>query len=98
MKKKLLIFLEVVLESICYLIITYTLSSMYASFKIHWFAILFKAADIFVLIKYYGSVNKRTGSNVASVIALVCCFLAFVFLSARFGYMHGEFQQFTSLW
>lgn len=98
MKKKLLILLEVILESLCYLVITYTLSSMYTSFKFHWYAILFRAADIFALVKYYSAVNKKTGSNVASVIALVCCFLAFVFLSAKFGYIQGEFRQFTSLW
>ena len=98
MRKKLLILLEVILESLCYLVITYTLSSMYASFKLHWYALLFRAADIFALMKYYSSVNKKTGSNVASVIALVCCFLAFVFLSAKFGYIQGEFRQFTSLW
>jgi len=98
MRSKLLKFLEVILESICYLIITYTLSSMYTSFKLHWYAILFRAADIFALMKYYSSVNKKTGSNVVSVIALVCCFLAFIFLSAKFGYIQGEFRQFTSLW
>lgn len=98
MKRKLLIFLEILLESLCYLVITYTLSSMYTSFKLHWYAILFRAADIFVLMKYYSSVNKKTGSNVVSVIALVCCFLAFIFLSAKFGYIQGEFRQFSSLW
>ena len=98
MKKKLLKLLEVILESVCYLIITYTLSSMYTSFKLHWFAILFRAADIFALMKYYSSVNRKTGSNVAAVVALVCCFLAFVFLAAKIGYIQGEFRQFTSLW
>ena len=98
MKKKLLKLLEVILESVCYLIITYTLSSMYTSFKLHWFAILFRAADIFALMKYYSSVNRKTGSNVAAVVALVCCFLAFAFLAAKIGYIQGEFRQFTSLW
>ena len=98
MKKKLLKLLEVILESVCYLIITYTLSSMYTSFKLHWFAILFRAADIFALMKYYSSVNRKTGSNVAAVVALVCCFLAFAFLASKIGYIQGEFRQFTSLW
>ena len=59
MRSKLLKLLEIILESICYLVITYTLSSMYTSFKLHWFAILFRAADIFVVFKYYGSVKKQ---------------------------------------
>jgi len=98
MRSKLLKLLEVILESICYLIITYTLSSMYTSFKLHWYAILFRGADIFALTKYYGSVRKTTGSNVAAVAALVCCFLAFVLLAAKFGYIQGEFRQLARLW
>lgn len=98
MKTKLLKLLEVILESLCYLVITYTLSSMYTSFKLHWFAILFRAADLFAVVKYYNSVKKTTGSNVAAVVALVCCFLAFAFLAAKIGYIQGEFRQFTSLW
>ena len=98
MKRKLLIFLEVILESICYLVITYTLSSMYTSFRFHWYAILFRAADIFAVIKYYRFVKKTTGSNWATIIALICCFIAFIFLAAHFGYIQGEFRQFPSRW
>ena len=98
MKRKLLIFLKVLVESLCYLIITYTLSSMYISFKLHWYALLFRAADIFAVVKYYSTMKKTTGSNAAAIISLVCCFLIFVFLAARVGYIHGQFRQFTSLW
>ena len=98
MKKKLLILLDVILESCCYLVITYTLSSMYTSFKLHWFAVAFKAVDIFVAFKYYNCVKKTVGSNLVACIALVCCFLVFAFLSARIGYIHGELRHFSAPW
>ena len=45
--------LDILCETLFFLVITYTLSSMYTSFKTHWYAILFLAANIFAIGKYH---------------------------------------------
>lgn len=98
MKSKIFKMLDVFFESVYFLIITYTLSSMYTSFKFQWVAIAFGAADLFAMMKYHQSVEKITGSKVAAIFALVCCWIVFAVLAYHFGYIRGEFTPFPSLY
>ena len=97
MKEKAFKFLEILGESLFYLIITYTLSSMYTSFKFQWFAVGFQAANIFAFVKYYESMRRVTGSKVWTFLLLILNFLAFVLIAWNFGYIKGEFTPFTRI-
>ena len=98
MKEKLWKALEVLFESLFYLVITYTLHSMYTSFKLQWYAIPFMAANIHATYKYYGRIAKITGSKITTMLVLVGCFAVFVYLAYSVGYIHGEFTPFKTLW
>ena len=50
MKEKLSKILDILFESFAYLVINYTLSSMYTSFKIHWYAVPFLATNLYVRV------------------------------------------------
>ena len=98
MKEKLRKALDVLFESLFYLVLTYTLHSMYTSFKYEWYAIPFMAANIYATCKYYGRIVKITGSKTAGMLALIGCFAVFVYLAFAVGYIHGEFMPFKTLW
>lgn len=97
MKEKLSKALDLFCESLYFLVVTYTLHSMYASFRLHWYAVLFFSANLFTITRYYGRVAKVTGSKVAAVIALIVCWLLFAYLAYSVGYIRGEFTAFPSL-
>lgn len=98
MKEKLWKALDILSESLFYLVITYTLHSMYTSFQYHWYAIPFMASNIYATCKYYRAVLKITGSKTAGMLALIGCFVVFAFLAYAVGYIHGEFTPFKTHW
>jgi len=98
MKEKLSKTLDLVFESLYFLVITYTLHSMYTSFRLHWYAVLFFFANLFTMNHYYGRVVKITGSKLVAVVLLIVCWILFIYLAYSVGYIHGEFTPFTSLW
>ena len=98
MKEKLSKILDILFESFAYLVINYTLSSMYTSFKIHWYAIPFLATNLYVTFKYHSRISELTGSKIAAILALVICLILFAFIAAAVGYIHGDFTPFKSLW
>ena len=97
MKQKMFKILEILGESLFYLIISYTLSSMYTSFKFQWYAIAFQAANIFAFVKYYESMRRLTASKVWTILLLILNFLAYALIAWNFGYIKGEFAPFTRL-
>ena len=98
MKDKLSKILDILFESFAYLVINYTLSSMYASFKIHWYAVPFLATNLYVTYKYHNKILKITNSKIAAIFALIICLIVFAYIAATVGYIHGEFIPFKSLW
>lgn len=97
MKEKLSKILDILFESFAYLVINYTLSSMYTSFKIHWYAVPFLATNLYVTFKYHSRILKITGSQIVAALALLICFILFAYISATVGYIHGDFTPFKSL-
>ena len=98
MKEKLGKALDVLFESLFFLVITYTLHSMYTSFKLYWYAIPFMAANIYATCKFYGRILKITGSKIITILVLAGCFAVFVYLAYAVDYIHGEFTPFKTLW
>lgn len=90
MKKKLLKFAVVICETIFFLVITFTLHSMYTTFKYQWLGLLFNVANIFVLVKYRESMERITGNRKFSIFALILCLLIFILLAWNVGYIRGE--------
>ena len=94
MKKKLLATVEVFFESLYFLIITYTLSSMAASFNPDLFGLLCRVANIYAFTKFYESVWKRTKSHFWTYVVMFLTLAAFALLTWKVGYIKGEFTPF----
>ena len=98
MKKKLLAAIEIVFESLYFLIITYTLSSMAVSFNFDLFGLLCRVANIFAFTKFYESIRKHTDSHFWTWVILLLNFAAFALLAWKVGYIKGEFTPFPRLY
>ena len=94
MKQKVFTAIEILFESIYFLVINYTLSSMSASFKPHWCSLLFQVVNVFACSKFYASVNKRTESPVWTAVVMILNLAAFALLAWNLGYIKGEFTPF----
>ena len=97
MKQKVFKGIGIFFESVYLLIITYTLSSMAASFNPHWSSILFRAANIFAISKFYESIKKHTGSHFRTYVILFLNLAAFALLAWKIGYIRGEVTPFPNL-
>ena len=97
MKQKVLTAIEILFESLYFLVITYTLSSMAASFNPDLISLLFRVTNIFALTKFYESIRKHTGSHFWTYVILFLNLAAFSLLAWRIGYIRGEFTPFPHL-
>ena len=91
MKQKIFKAIMVFFESLYFLVITYTLSSMAASFNIDLFGLLCRVANIFAITKYYESIHKHTGSHIWTYAILFASLALFALLVWKVGYIKGEF-------
>ena len=91
MKKKLFKAIEIFFESLYLLVITYTLSSMAASFNADFLSLVFRVTNVFALIKFYESIKKRTGSHFWTYVILFLNLAVFALLAWKVGYIKGEF-------
>ena len=98
MKKKLLAAIEIFFESLYFLIITYTLSSMAASFNPDLFGLLCRLANVYAITKFYESVHRRTGSHFLTYAVLFTTLAVFALLAWKVGYIKGEFTHFPRLY
>ena len=98
MKKKLLPAIAIFFESQYFLIITYTLSSMAASFKPDLFGLLCRLANVYAITRFYESVHKRTGSHFLTYVILFATLAMFALLAWKVGYIKGEFTPFLRLY
>ena len=97
MKERINTAIDILFESLYFLIITYTLSSMAISFNLDLFGLLCRVANIFAITQYYTSMKKHTGSHFWTWVLLAVNLLLFSALAWRIGYVHGEFTPFTRL-
>ena len=98
MKAKLLKVIEIFFESLYFLIITYTLSSMAISFNFDLFGFLCRVANIFAITQYYTSMKQHTGSHFWTWVLLAVNLLLFSALAWHVGYVKGEFTSFVRLY
>lgn len=98
MKKKLLTAIEIFFESLYLLVITYTLSSMTASFNTHWIALLFRVVNIVAVTKFYEAIRKRTGSHFWTYVILFLNLIVFAVLAWNVGYIKGELTPFARIY
>ena len=87
MKAKLLKVIEIFFESLYFLIITYTLSSMAVSFNFDLFGFLCRVANIFAITQYYTSLKQHTGSHFWTWVLLAVNLLLFAALAWHVGYV-----------
>ena len=66
--------LEILIESVNYIIINYALSNMAMLFRGNPLFILFFASEIWTFGNYWKKVSKITGNKAVSIILLIVCF------------------------
>ena len=94
MKQKVFTALGIFFESLYFLVITYTLSSMATSFNLDLFGFLCRVANIYAITKYYESIRKHTNSHFWTYVILFANLAAFALLSWKVGYIQGTFTHF----
>lgn len=94
MKKKVSVGIEIFFESLYFLVITYVLSSMAASFNHDLFGLLCRIANVYAITKFYESVRKHTGSHFWTYVALFVNLIIFALIAWKVGYIKGEFTPF----
>ena len=81
--------LEVFIESIYYLILSYALTNMVLLFWRHWLFILFFASEVWMTALYWEQVRKKTGCKVLAAALTVLCFALHVALVYFVGILAG---------
>ena len=97
MKQKIFKAIEIIFESLYFLVITYTLSSMAVSFNFDLFGLLCRVANIFAITKYYESIRKHTGSHFWTYVILFANLAVFALLAWKVGYIRGAFTPFARI-
>jgi len=98
MKQKVFTALEIFFESLYFLVITYTLSSMAASFNFDLFGLLCRVANIYAITKFYESIRKHTRNHFWTYVILFLNLVVFALLAWKVGYVRGEFTPFPRLY
>lgn len=98
MKQKAVAAIEIFFESLYFLVISYTLSSMAASFKPDLFGLLCRVSNVYAITKFYESIRKHTGSHFWTYVILFLNLAALAFLAWNVGYVKGEFTPFTRIY
>ena len=97
MKHKVFKAIEVFFESLYLLVITYTLSSMAASFNPHWVSLLFRVTNVYAISKFYESIKKHTGSHFWTYVIFLLNLAVFAMVAWKIGYIRGEVSPFPHL-
>ena len=98
MKKTVFAVMEIFFESLYFLVITYTLSSMVASFPVDLIGLIFRITNIFAFTKFYKSIRKHSKSQFWIWVILILNLAAFALLAWKVGYIKGEFTPFPRLY
>ena len=87
---------EIVIESVNYIVISYALSCMTFLFKTNWLFIPFFASEIWMLSKYFVTLNKLTKNKIVSGAVWVCSLIIVGLLMYYIGYVDGTLVPFAS--
>ena len=97
MKQRLVATIEIFFESFYFLVITYTLSSMAASFNPDLISLIFRVTNVFAFAKFYESVKKHTESHFWTYVILFANLMVFAWIAWKVGYIKGEFTPFSRI-
>lgn len=86
----------IVIESLNYIIISYALSCMTFLFRTDWLFVLFFASEIWLLSKYFATLNKLTKNKIVSVVVWICSLIIVGLLMYYIGYVDGTPVPFAS--
>lgn len=87
--------IEIIVESINFIIITYALSSMAMSFRTSPVYILFFASNVWLIGRYGTQLKKATGSWLLTAIIFCLSFGVFCLITYFAGYIDGNIVQFN---
>lgn len=89
-KRTVLKWIDIVLESVVYVIISYALTSMAMNFsRFSLFYFLFSVADLAVATKYWEVMREKTESGIITAVLLACCVCAYLVVIFSVGYISG---------
>lgn len=94
MKGKLNKWLDILIETINYLVITYALSNMAMLFQRNLFYILFFTSELWVTATFWKKLDCLTGNKVLSIILLAVCFGIQIAILYFIGRVVGEIVPF----
>lgn len=81
--------LDIIVESINYVVISYALTNMTFLFSASLFFILFFTSEIWIAGNYWRKVNELTDSKIITAILLLLCFVVHVALIYFIGRVSG---------
>lgn len=76
MKHRLSRGLDILVESVNYLLISYALSNMAMLFRTNWLYILFFASEVWLIQRYWSKIRELTASGLAAWLLVAACFAA----------------------
>ena len=83
-------FLEILIESVNYIVINYALSNMAMLFQRNLFFILFFASEVWVMGNYWRKVYEITKNKFVSAILIVVCFMIHIGIVYFVGRIVGD--------
>ena len=94
MNKKVFSAIDILFESLYFLVVTYILFCMTASFRPHWYSLIFQLANIFTIIKFLDSLKSKLSRPLWAYIILFFSLLVVALIISRIGYIQGALTPF----
>ena len=96
MKEKCKKGVEIVVESVNFIIITYALSSVSMSLRSSWVYILFFESNVWLITMYCNTINKTVKNRLITTVLCLACIIIFCVIVYYFGYIDGQLVRFKS--
>ncbi len=97
MKGKAAKWVNIIIESINYIIINYALSNMALFFRNSLLYILFFASEFWLMGGYWKTIFDETKSKLMTMILVACCFCAHIGMVYFIGYVSGTLIRFENV-
>ena len=94
MKSKAAKWLDIVVESIHYIVVNYALSNMAMLFQYNLLFILFFASEVWATANYWSKANKLSKNKVVSTTLLIVCYIVHIALIYFVGRIVGDITPF----
>ena len=94
MRKRLGMWMELLIVSINYVVISYALSNLSIPLRRSWLSILFFASEFWVTWAYWNRIRELTGRRVLAVLLTVLCYSLHVALVYFVGILSGPLVPF----